>query len=164
MGLNREYLGLKISLPAGARSRQALEEAVLDALTDALEVPVPQKAVDNALSAIVMELYQQQRYEALQTGQYNMFLAQQIEEQKELLRERAYRQVKLDRILEQIIREEELDVTREELEAEAEAMAGRQNTTVAQIKGFFGEDLFMLRGDLLVRKAIALVCDSAVTT
>ena len=50
-------------------------------------------------------------------------------------------------------------VTPEELEAEAAAIARRQNTTVAELKRFLGEDLAMLQSDLKKRKAAAWVCE-----
>ena len=47
----------------------------------------------------------------------------------------------------------------EELEAEAAAIARRQNTTVAELKRFLGEDLAMLQSDLKKRKAAAWACE-----
>ena len=50
-------------------------------------------------------------------------------------------------------------VTPEKLEAEAAAIARRQNTTVAELKRFLGEDLAMLQSDLKKRKAAAWACE-----
>ena len=50
-------------------------------------------------------------------------------------------------------------MTPEELEAEAAAIARRQNTTVAELKRFLGEDLAMLQSDLKKRKAAAWACE-----
>ena len=54
---------------------------------------------------------------------------------------------------------EEDVLTPEELEAEAAAIARRQNTTVAELKRFLGEDLAMLQSDLKKRKAAAWACE-----
>ena len=50
-------------------------------------------------------------------------------------------------------------MTQGELEAEAAAIARRQNTTVAELKRFLGEDLAMLQSDLKKRKAAAWACE-----
>ena len=52
-----------------------------------------------------------------------------------------------------------IPVTPEELEAESAAIARRQNTTVAELKRFLGEDLAMLQSDLKKRKAAAWACE-----
>ena len=61
-------------------------------------------------------------------------------------------------MLEKILREQPLPVTREDLEAEAEAIAQRQGTTVEALRRFFEEDLSMLQRDLKQRKAMAWAC------
>ena len=45
------------------------------------------------------------------------------------------------------------------MEAEAAAIARRQNTTVAELKRFLGENLAMLQSDLKKRKAAAWACE-----
>ena len=62
-------------------------------------------------------------------------------------------------VLREIMAAQTIPVTQEELEAEAAAIARRQNTTVAELKRFLGEDLAMLQSDLKKRKAAAWVCE-----
>ena len=62
-------------------------------------------------------------------------------------------------VLREIMAAQTIPVTPEELEAEAAAIARRQNTTVAELKRFLGEDLAMLQSDLKKRKAAAWACE-----
>lgn len=160
------YIGIGVSQPTGARSaesaRAKLEEAVLNALVECNEIHVPQAKVDNEVNGMVQELYQKLCYDSLATGTPHFFIHEEVEEQMDSIREEAYRQVKLDLLLKEIIKLEQLQVTQEELEAEALAMAQRQQIPVERIYDFFGRDLTLLNSDLLVRKAIDLVCEKAV--
>lgn len=162
------YKGITVSQPVGVRSaedtRAKLEEAVLRTIVERNEIEVPQSKVENEMNGMVQELYQKLRYDSLTTGTPHFFIHEEVEEQKESIREEAYRQVKTELILKEIIRLEQLSVTREELVAEAHAMAQRQQIPVERIFDFFGEDLSLLQGDLLIRKAISLICDKAVIT
>ena len=107
---------------------------------------------------MVCQLYQEMRYKALRTGEINFFVERDIQDQMEDIQKEARRQVKIRCILQEITETEQIQISREELESEAEAMAERQHTTVREIKSFFGENLDMLREDLLVRKTIQRIC------
>lgn len=160
------YKGLEVHLGGKLRSaedaRAALEEAVLNKLADLNDIEVSQSKVDNEVNGKVLELYQKLRYDSLTTGNPHFFMHQEVEEQMEEIRAEAHRQVKTELLLKQIIAQEQFEVTQEELEAEAHAMAHRQQIPVERVFDFFGKDLSLLKSDLLIRKAIDLICDSAV--
>ena len=77
----------------------------------------------------------------------------------EALQAEALRRAKEMLVLREIMAAQTFPVTPEELEAEAAAIARRQNTTVAELKRFLGEDLAMLQSDLKKRKAADWVCE-----
>lgn len=162
----RYYRGLTVWLDETGASpekrRARLEEAVLEQLVERGEIAVPQSRVENEVNAMVCQLQQQLRYDALTTGTPHFFMQQEIDEQMESIRQEAYRQVKLELLLQQIITDEGLTVTENELRAEAAAMARRQGMPLERVMDFFGGDLSLLQGDLLVRKAIDLLCENAV--
>ena len=157
------YRGLEVHAPKeGGSDGGALEVAVLDKLLEANDVDVPQDRVDNELNGMVLAFYQQLRYDSLTTGTPHFQMHEEVDAQMDPMREEAYRAVKTDLLLQTIIEEEKLQVTRGELEEEAEAMSLRQGIPMEQIRDFLGEDLGMLRRDLLIRKAIRLVREAAV--
>lgn len=128
------------------------------------EIDVPQEKVDNEINAIVSQLHSELRYDALMNGTPHFFVPQEIDEQMDDIRASALRTVKLDMILKQIITLEQLTISREELEAEAEAISRRQNIPLERIYSFLGEDLNMLTRDLQERKAVELVVSTALIT
>lgn len=77
----------------------------------------------------------------------------------EALQVEALRRAKEMLVLREIMAAQTFPVTQGELEAEAAAIARRQNTTVAELKRFLGEDLAMLQSDLKKRKAAAWACE-----
>ena len=125
-----------------------------------LVIQLPEKW--KKVQAMVCQLYQEMRYKALQTGEINFFVERDIQDQMENIQKEARRQVKIRCIIQEITETEQIQISREELESEAEAMAERQHTTVREIKSFLGENLDMLREDLLVRKTIQRICKSTV--
>lgn len=162
MAVIPSYKGMKVSVPKDCTTSEKTEEAVLDALTDLYDINVPQSRVDNEVKAMTLELYQKLHYEALCSGIYNYHIQQDIQEQMDTIKTEAYRQVKLEIILQHIIKDEQLDISEEELAEEAAAIARRQNTSLDMMKDFLGSDFGMLKSDLLIRKAINLICSNAV--
>ena len=60
--------------------------------------------------------------------------------------------------MERVIREEGLTVSAEERFEEGRAIAAREGTTLDTVRRYLGEDLRALEHDLLVRKAMDIVC------
>ena len=57
-----------------------------------------------------------------------------------------------------------VEVTGKDLQAEGEAIAQRQNTTLDEVRNLFGKDLSLLHRDLQVRKVLKLLWDWAEKT
>ncbi len=117
-------------------------------------IEVPQDKVEQEIYLIRMDLRHRMQYDTLTTGTMHFFPDEELDEQMDDIRDAALFEVKSTLVMKDILKMQDFPVTREELEAEAEAMAKRQNTTVELIKGFFGEDLTMLERDVRERKAM----------
>lgn len=130
----------------------------------AYDIEVPQDLVENELQYMILEYKHRMQYDTLATGAMHFFTQEELEAQAEELQEAAYLAAKSDLVMKVILAQQNFPVTREELEAEAEAMARRQETTVEMIKGFFGEDLFFLEKDLKQRKAMDWARDQLAAT
>jgi len=120
---------------------------------DQYDIAVPQDRVEQELYLIRQDIMHRMRYEAMAGGRNYPFPAMELEKQKNELLQAAVFEVKSELVLKDLIAKHGFTATREELEAEAAAMAERQNTTIEIIKQFFGEDLKMLESDVLKNKA-----------
>lgn len=121
-------------------------------------IEIPPEAVDEELQKLVLEEKQRMQYETLTGAAIHLAPQQELDERMEVLQAEALCRARERLVLEKILREQPLPVTREDLEAEAEAIAQRQGTTVEALRRFFEEDLSMLQRDLKQRKAMAWAC------
>lgn len=125
------------------------------------DIDVPEDAVENELNYMMLDMRHRMQYDTLTGGGYHFNARAELAEQEEELRALARFEVKSGLVMKALLAERQFAVTQEELEAEAEAMARRQNTTVELIRTFFGGDLAMLERDVKERKAIDWVCEQA---
>jgi len=129
-------------------------EAALREFVEQYEIDVPESMVENELQYITLEMKHRMQYDTLTGGPLHLNAGAELRGKADELRATAFYEAKSELVLEALIAEYGFSVTREELEAEASAMAERQNATVEQIMMFFGEDLHMLERDLKERKAV----------
>ncbi len=122
------------------------------------EMEVPQDRLEEEIHFIRVDLMHRMRYDTLSGGQIHPFPELELEQQKEDIYAAALFEVKSELVMRELMNRLDVTMTQEELEAEAAAMAQRQNTTVAEIKRFFGEDLAMLERDVKQKKVIDWVC------
>ncbi len=123
------------------------------------EIQVPESKIQNEMNLIRMDLRHRMQYEMLTGAEMHLFPEMELDQKMEEIRELAVFEVKSQLVMKAILAQQDFPVTQEDLEAEAAAMAQRQNTTVELIKGFFGEDLAMLARDIKERKAVDWVCN-----
>ena len=131
--------------------RQLLH-VIIDQAAERYGLTVPQEQVEQEAAAMRMELQHQMQYRWLTSGD-SYVDHEELQRQYDAINAEAYRQVKTQLVLERVAEEEGLDVTRQELENEAQAIAQRQNVPLSMVKDFLGEDLGPIRKDLRLRKA-----------
>ena len=117
---------------------------------------VPQDRLEEEIRMIRADLMHQMRYDTMSGGPIHPFPELELEQQKEDIYAAALWEVKSELVIRELIQTLDITVTKEELESEAEGMAQRQNTTVREIKRFFGDNLRMLEWDVKKQKAMAL--------
>lgn len=105
-----------------------------------------------------VNLYQQLKYQSLYSGGYNDFIQNSMLGGMEDIRERAIKEIKLERVLEEIITRQAFEISPAELDEEVKAVAKRQNMTIEMVENVFGDGLDLLIKDLLTKKAIAYAC------
>ena len=130
--------------------------------------------IENEVSAILCEIQCRRRYEMLTGGLpviQNPYLedperigSEQIKDQQDQMKEirrEAVQAVKTRMVIQRVIEEQQIQVSSEELEAEAHALAQRIQMPFEMVKDFLGADFAMLARDLKERKAAAYICSMA---
>jgi trigger factor len=162
----KNYKGVEVervkNAPSAKNAEMRLMDAIIDKLLEANDIEVPQDLVDDEVKMMVIGLNHKMKYESLASGRYIGFMQDDMADRMEKFREEAFKLVKTRLVLKGIIKAENFEVTKEELEEEAKAISVRQQMPIEMVKDFLGEDLELLKDDLLVRKAINFVNDNAV--
>lgn len=132
--------------------RGDMKEELVEAFVEASEIAVPKEQVEEAIARTTIEVLHRKRYEYMAKGR--VFRPEDVGQFSEEIKNIAWMQVKTRLVLEDIIEKEGFEVSSDELEEEAKALAKRQQMTIEAVKGFLGEDMASLKDDILIRKAI----------
>ncbi len=162
----KNYKGVEVEQVKDASSANnaeiRLKDAVLEKVLEANQIEVPQDLVDDEFTMMILEFNHKMKYESLASGSFIGLTQDEIADRTEKFKEEAFKIVKTRLVLKGIIEAENLEVTKDELEEEAKAISIRQQVQIEMVKDFLGEDLELLKDDLLVRKAIDYVHANAV--
>ena len=154
------YLGL--NLVRDGRDEEALKEALLLEAAKKSAIEVPEALLEEEYSMQLLAYKHNVRYESMATGSMCFPDPEKEAEMSKLLQVEAYQTVKTDLLVKAIIAAEGLTVSFEELEAEAIASAKRLEIPLDMARSFYGEDYGLLKNDLLRKKVVELIYDSAV--
>lgn len=141
---------------------QAFEDALMEqvAANITAEIPTPwwkirqRQFMDNFKMQIAQN--------GIPFDQYMKMTGMEESKLLEDAKEPALRQVRLDLALAAIIKEENVEASDEEVEAEYQKMAEQYNMDVEMVKKYLQAD--QVKDQLITRKAVAIVVDSAVAT
>lgn len=141
-----------------ARDNKLREDLIVLA-SDNSEVEIPEVMVNTETDRMVQEFSQNLAQQGLNFEMYQQFSGQDEKALREQMKEDAKKRVKTNLTLKQIAIDENLEVTEDELNSEAEKMASQFNMSVEDIKRTLG-DLSMLKDDLKLQKVVSLLVDS----
>ena len=118
----------------------------------AYDIEVPQEDVEEELYRIRADMKHRMMYAQMSGAETHRFPEAELAEKTDALMEAAIFEVKETLVLKDLTKKLDIQVTAEELLAEGEAIAQRQNTTLDQVKRFFGQDLGFLERDVRENK------------
>lgn len=154
---SRYYDGVAIKRTV---DREAMRDAALRRAVELAPLDVPEEAVESEYRLLLADFRQRLTYDSMATGR-PVYTYEGLEERMAGLRDEALFQVKAQMVLTDIIRQEGLTVSSEELEEEGRAIAQRQGVPLEEVKNFLGADLSLVKTDLLERKAMDLIVERA---
>ncbi len=124
----------------------------------AYDVEVAQEDVEEELYRVRADMKHRMVYAQMTGAETHLFPEMELDEQKDALMEAAVFEVKEPLVLKDLTKKLDIVVTPEELLAEGEAIAERQNSTLDEVKRFFGKDLAFLERDVRERKIRDWAC------
>lgn len=137
-----------------------VEEKLFDTVIENMTAEIPQVMFDNRVNEMINELAQRLQPQGITLELYLQYTGQTMETLRKAYLEQAEKQVKLRLALEQVVKNEAIEATEEEINKEFDKLAETYKMDVDQIKMYIHPD--DLAKDIAVGKAVDLIKDAAV--
>ena len=145
-----------------ARTKAEFENALVEAVCEKATVEIPECMIDHRVEDMVKEFGYRLSAQGLNLEQYMQITGSTPDSFKEQFKDQAAAQVKSNLVLEKIAKEENIEVTEEDLEAELQNMADMYGMELDKVKTLIGDnEKESMKEDLKLKKAVALISDNA---
>ncbi|MBQ5311488.1 MAG: trigger factor [Oscillospiraceae bacterium] len=145
---------------AAANADAVTENRIYDALVEKMQGEIPAVMFEKEIDRLVQDFDIRLRQQNLDMNMYLAFSGMDENKFRETFRDQAEKSVKIRLALEKVAKLEKLEVTPDDMNAEAEAIAKRYNISVERVRQIVNPA--DLAADLLVRNAGKFVKDNAV--
>ena len=150
----------KLEEAAVQQADSAFENAVMNALIEKVDAPIPNCMFEQRIDALMRSFEQQLRQQGMDLKLYFQYTGMDADSFRDTYRDRAVNEVKLRLALEKISEVENLEPTEEEINNGLADVAAANNMDVETVKRFIPMEDYI--EDLRVQKAVDLVKENAV--
>lgn len=150
----------KLEEAAVQQADSAFENAVMNALIEKVDAPIPNCMFEQRIDALMRSFEQQLRQQGMDLKLYFQYTGMDADSFRDTYRDRAVNEVKLRLALEKIAEVENLEPTEEEINNGLADVAAANNMDVETVKRFIPMEDYI--EDLSVQKAVDLVKENAV--
>ena len=137
-------------------AENAYVDRILEAVAKNVEVDIPQEMVDEEVERLMGRFAEQMKMQGISLDLYYQFTGSSEKELKANMEKEAYNNVLYRLMLEEIMTQEKIEVTEEEAEKEAEALAEKYQMDKKEFLAQFG-GIDMIQYDLEIRKVMELL-------
>ncbi len=142
-------------------AKRTKEDEAIQKIIDKSEMELPEAMIETQCENMVNEFAQRIAQSGLSMEQYMQFSGLTIEKLKEQVRPEAETRIKSSLVLEQIAKEENIEVTEEDIDAEVTKMAAAYGMETDKLKEYMGDaEKESMKRDISVTKAVALIMDN----
>ncbi|MBR1384496.1 MAG: trigger factor [Ruminococcus sp.] len=138
----------------------AVENYLFDKVVENMKAEIPEVMYDNRANEMVNELAMRLQPQGITLDLYLQYTGQTVDQLRKTYREQAEKQVKLRLALEQIVKNEGIEATAEEIESEINTIAQNNNITAEEVKKYVTEA--DVAKDIAVGKAVDFIKANAV--
>ncbi|MDD6057529.1 MAG: trigger factor [Clostridiales bacterium] len=142
-------------------AKRTKEDEAIQKIIDKSEIRIPEPMLDTQCENMVNEFAQRIAQSGLSIEQYMQFSGLTLDKLKEQVRPEAETRIKSSLVLEQIAKEENIEVSDEEIDAEVAKMAASYGMEADKLKEYLGDaEKKSIRRDLSVTKAVDLIMEN----
>lgn len=151
----------KLEERAAENTKIEKENAVMDALTEATEISVPDCMIESRIADIIRENNMRMQSQGISFEQYLGYMGTSIDQYKEMMKPQAEKQIKGNLILEKVIEAEAFEVSDEKYEEKLKSMAEQYGMEVEKIKELLGNNADAIKEDMKFEIAIDFLVENA---
>ncbi len=143
----------RLQAQADRRANDATENSILEAISANAEVEIPQAMIEREIDSLLQKFEYQLMYQGLKLQDYLDFLKVSVEDFRKNYEEQAKKNVLNQLIISQIIKEEKIEATEEEVDAKvAEQAASVEKTAEEYKKNMDPRQFDYIRSDIVITK------------
>ena len=122
---------------------------------------LPDAMIDTQVNSMINEFAQRMASQGLTLDQYMQFSGVTMDKLKEQVRPEAITRIQSSHVLEQNAKEENIEISDDEVNAEIEKMAKTYGMEADKLKEYIGEEeKESMKRDLAIQKAVELIMDN----
>ncbi len=124
----------RLEKQAASRANDATENSILEAIAANAEVEIPQAMIENEIDSLVKKFEYQLMYQGLKLEDYLAFLKVSVADFRKNYEEQAHKNVLNQLVISQLIKDEKIEATDEEVEAKVAEQAASVGKTAEEYK------------------------------
>lgn len=157
----RESVRGKIHEQKEAAAKRTQEEEALSKIVETSEMELPDPMVETQIDNMMNQMANQMAQQGLSIQQYMQFSGLTAEQMRDQMREEAVKRIQTSLVLEQIAKDENIQISEEDADAEISRMAVMYGMEADKLKEVMGDaEVKAMKEDLALQKAVELVMDN----
>lgn len=142
-------------------AKRTKEDEAIAKIIEKSEMEIPEAMLETQCENMLNDFAQRIAQSGLSMDQYMQFSGLTLDKLKEQVRPEAETRIKTSLVLEQIAKEENFEITEEEIDAEVAKMAAQYGMEADKLKEYMGEaEKASMKRDLAVMKAVDLIMEN----
>lgn len=157
----KEELKKNLTEKKANEAKKTKEDEAIQKIIDKSKMDLPKAMIDTQCETMVNEFAQRIAQSGLSMDQYLQFSGMTVDQLKEQVRPEAETRIKSSLVLEQIAKEENIEVSDEDINAEIEKMAKAYGMEADKLKEYMGDsEKESMKRDLAITKAVDLIMEN----
>ena len=143
------------------KAKQEIEDKLMKMITDESEVEIPACLIERGVDNLVQDMEYRMMYQGLKLADYLKYTGKSMEDYRKGLEEPAKARVKSQLVVEQIIAEENIVATEEELEEKIKAQAESVEKSYEEYRaGMPSQQVDYIRNSIVIDKLFAFLLEN----
>ena len=137
------------------------ENKIIDAIVKEVKVDLPDQLVEHELDHIMQDMEYRLMYQGLKLEDYAKYLNKTVDELRTERKRDAEKSLKIRLAMQQILKNEKIDVTKEEVDAKIKEMAKTAQKTIKEYKETLTDErINYIKNDILMDKLLTFLVEN----